>query len=115
MSMFSQVCNLEEVPGWVLGRAGVVQISPEILSLATLLPEPSILPETPTTDCRSDTSATPRTPSIPSTPATHPEEPPTPASILYYLLYRLLNPLLQVLSDNPSSIFSYASVDVVRI
>ncbi|XP_050721570.1 uncharacterized protein LOC127001253 isoform X3 [Eriocheir sinensis] len=110
-----EVCSLEEVPGWVLGRAGVVQINPEILSLATLLPEPSILPETPTTDSRSDTSATPRTPSIPSTPATHPEEPPTPATILYYLLYRLLNPLLEVLSDNPSIIFNCASVDVIKM
>ncbi|XP_063870908.1 dynein axonemal heavy chain 10-like isoform X4 [Scylla paramamosain] len=110
-----EVCSLEEVPGWVLGRAGVVQISPDMLSLATLLPEPTILPSTPTTDRRSDTSATPRTPSIPSTPATHPEEPPTSAALLDYLTYRLLHPLLQVLCASPSSVCCHATVDVIRL
>ncbi|XP_045101948.1 dynein-1-alpha heavy chain, flagellar inner arm I1 complex-like isoform X2 [Portunus trituberculatus] len=107
-----EVCNLEEVPGWVLGRAGVVQISPDMLSLATLLPEPAILPSTPITDHCSDASITPRTP---STPATHPEELPTSAALLDYLIYRLLHPLLQVLYDRPSNIWCYATADVIRL
>ncbi|MPC70715.1 hypothetical protein E2C01_064969 [Portunus trituberculatus] len=83
-----------------------------MLSLATLLPEPAILPSTPITDHCSDASITPRTP---STPATHPEELPTSAALLDYLIYRLLHPLLQVLYDRPSNIWCYATADVIRL
>lgn len=111
-----QVCSVEEVPRWVLGRAGVVQLDPDALSIDSLLPEPNFLPPTPTTatDRPSETSATPRSLSVPSTPVVPREEPPTsPEALMEYLLYRLFHPVLQLLCDPSSGHPQMAPINVV--
>ncbi|KAK3856109.1 hypothetical protein Pcinc_037532 [Petrolisthes cinctipes] len=112
-----EVCSVKEVPKWVLGRAGVVQLDPDALSIDTLLPEPHFLPPTPTTatDRPSESSATPRSLSVPSTPIVHREEPPTsPAALMEYLVYRLLHPVLQLLCDPSTRHTRLAPINVMK-
>ncbi|XP_042227080.1 uncharacterized protein LOC121869635 [Homarus americanus] len=106
--------SLEEVPQWVLVRSGIVQIDPCSLSLATLMPKPEFIPPTPTTDRHSISSATPRSASKPNTPVSGREEELSPAEIMHYLLYRLLHPVLQLISDSSCGLHKFAVVDIME-
>nr|XP_045619033.1 uncharacterized protein LOC123770899 [Procambarus clarkii] len=115
-----EACGLEEVPSWVLGRAGVVQVDPDTLSPAALLPKPDLVPPTPTSDRQSSSraSVTPRS-VLSSTPATpvvpeQRQEPPAPVEVMHWLTYRLLQPVLQLLGESSCCSQHFAAVDIME-
>ncbi|XP_069945849.1 dynein axonemal heavy chain 10-like isoform X2 [Cherax quadricarinatus] len=112
LTFIVEVCSLDELPQWVLSRAGIVQVDPHTLSLSVLLPKPDLIPATPTSEGHSS-SITPRSMTKPSTPVSRYEE-PSPTVIFQYLLYRLLYPVLQFINEKSCGSQQYAVVDIVE-